>query len=212
MLAIDNIKIKYSQEGFLPNYPPHLISDEEMCEAFLPNLNSDSKAFSYFKHTYKLTNDNLADEYECLMNALRFHIARFLSSVESFKVDLPDWVYSYMLGQVVNRFSDVEDRHYFLVGINRDNMDDILTPESQLACYRISERYVNKLDKYTRFFDVNLELKDYSDKDKQIILDEFETWGVNYLDPKDKNPKIYIRPPSMFGEQNIIKIIRVNGV
>ena len=31
----DIIKIKYVREGWLPNWPYHLISDQEMCDAFL---------------------------------------------------------------------------------------------------------------------------------------------------------------------------------
>ena len=36
MFTHDVIKQMYTLEGYLPNYPPHLISDEEMFEAFLP--------------------------------------------------------------------------------------------------------------------------------------------------------------------------------
>ena len=35
MMIHDVIKIKLSREGYLPDYPPHLISDEEMCRAFI---------------------------------------------------------------------------------------------------------------------------------------------------------------------------------
>lgn len=36
-LVHDLIKIKYVREGYLPNYPYHLISDSEMCDAFINN-------------------------------------------------------------------------------------------------------------------------------------------------------------------------------
>ena len=35
MSILDNVKIKYIQEGYLPNYPYHLISDIEAFNAFL---------------------------------------------------------------------------------------------------------------------------------------------------------------------------------
>ena len=222
MLAINNIKIKYSQEGYLPNYPPHLISDEEMCEAFLSNRDTESKeldssTYVYFDDMYPLYNEDLESEYNLLINALRFHIVRFLTKVESFYSDLPDWVYSYMLGQVINDSSDKADIHYFLVGIHRDNMDDVLTPESQEACYKISKRYVNKLDREYKYLDLFELLNEvdkqskkpiYSDADKEIIYSELDKWKVAVPD----SGQIMIRPPSMFGEQNIIKLIRLSAV
>ena len=56
MLIHDVIKIQYSRQGYLPNYPPHLISDEEMCDAFLKFDDIDSfeedTGLSYFKDNY----------------------------------------------------------------------------------------------------------------------------------------------------------------
>ena len=86
MLSKDNIKIKYSEEGYLPNFPPHLISDEEMCQAFLTN------EFSYFYDNYPLLTDTLSDSYQELLNAIRYHIVRLVSKVEGFQRDLPNWV------------------------------------------------------------------------------------------------------------------------
>lgn len=201
MLVVDNIKIKYSQEGYLPNYPPHLISDEEMCEAFLVN------EFSYFKDMYPLVDENLKSEYELLINAFKYHIVRFLTKVEEFYSELPNWVYSYMLGQVVTNMSEQEDRHYFLAGIHSDNIEDILTIESQQQCYKYSKRYVNKLDKSERFVYLDEILNGFSDSEKSTIQSEFDKWGVVF----SEYGELMIRPPSMFGEQNIIKMIRLHS-
>ena len=204
----------------MPNYPPHLISNEEMCEAFLTNpvkyqqalnkaLEDGSDApyeISYFKHVYRLVNRSMEDEYEVLMNAFRYHIARFLTSVESFYSDLPDWVYSYMMGHVIANSSSAEDRHYFLTGINRDNIDDIMTSESQEACYEVSKRYINNLSRDQKYVELAILLKNYSTSEKATILNEFKAWGVTIL----PDNSIFMRPPSMFGEQNIIKIIRLS--
>ena len=35
MFIHDLIKIKYIREGYLPNYPYHMISDEEVFNAFI---------------------------------------------------------------------------------------------------------------------------------------------------------------------------------
>ena len=65
-LLTDYIKIKYSQEGYLPNYPYHLLSDKECMNAFLSGevvsdltilsykdmLNTCSNLSGYFIDTY----------------------------------------------------------------------------------------------------------------------------------------------------------------
>ena len=212
MLAIDNIKIKYSQEGYLQNYPPHLISDEEMCNAFLTNpISYFTNIYPFLGEKYESDGETYTDFYKAylkLINAFKYHICRFLSSVDSFKVDLPNWVYSYMLGSVVNSTSPQEDRHYILVGLNCDNIDDILTVEYQLACYKLSQRWVNKLDKSLKVANLDTLLKDYTDNEKDIIMSEFNQWDVSF----DDNNDILFRPPSMYGEQNIIKLIRLGQV
>lgn len=202
MLAKNNIKILYSQEGYLPNYPPHLISDEEMFDAF---LNND---FAYFKDYYPLKNNNLQIQYETLLNAFRYHFARLFSSVESFREDLPDWVYSYMLGEVVTDSSIQEDRHYLLVGLGKDNIDDEITSESQLQCYVFSSNWVNKLNKTLRKANLGTLLKDYELDEQQLIVSDFEKFGVVFNESGD----IDTRPPSMYGEPHVIKLIRLNEV
>lgn len=174
-LAIDNIKIKYSQEGYLPNYPHHLISDEEMCNAFIGN------DLSYFYDNYPLLDDELESEYDDLINAIKYHIQIFLDKDSDSWADLPDWVYSYMLGHVISVNSDWRDRHRLLVGLEDDNLDDDITASAQLRCYYMSRRYVNKLSK----------------AEKEVIVD---------------GETIVTRPPALFGEPHIVKLLRLNEV
>ena len=218
-IVIDNIKVKYSQEGYLPDYPPHLISDEEMCEAFIPNrvtknyYDNSSEPFSYFYDTYPLVNKNLEDKYQTLVNAIKYHFVRFLTKVKAFYEPLPDWVYSYMLGQVVNQQSVQDDRHYLLSGIGYDNIDDVLNSDAEAQIYNISRRWVNKLDKSIKFANINTilsqtdssNLPKFSEDDKIKIKEEFEAWQVEF----EESGQIVTRPPSMFGEQSIIKLIRL---
>lgn len=200
MLAKDIVKIKFSQEGYLPNYPPHLISDEEMCQAFLTN------EISYFYDTYILKVPEFQDQFELLINAMKYHIARFLSSVETWQKDLPNWVYSYMLGHVVNDNSDVKDRHDFLVKLNTDNMDDEITADAQIVCYNFSLQWVNKLNKTVRIEYLDENLEEYAESEKSQINSELEFWGVS----KDESGNIISRPPTMFGEPHVIKLLRLN--
>lgn len=44
----DVVKIKYTREGYVQNYPSHLLSDDEMCDGFLkypndPDMDADEK-------------------------------------------------------------------------------------------------------------------------------------------------------------------------
>ena len=157
-LVTDNIKIKYSELGYLPNYPPHLISDKEMCDAFLYN------DISYFYDTYPLNlfdfegatdeelelNNELLKAYSGLVAVIKYYIDKFLDKDSDDWEDLPHWVYSYMLGHTVNKNSHHKDRHDLLVLLEYiyadvDNIEDELTPLSELACLEVSTRWINKV-------------------------------------------------------------------
>lgn len=224
MLASNVVKIKYSDAGYLPNYPPHLISDEEMCQAFLTN------EISYFYDTYMLVEPGLIREYNKLLNAFRFHIARYLSKIEAWQQDLPSWVWSYMLGEVVHQESVQQDKHYLLTGLGCDNIDDDITPESQILCYKRSYDWVAKLSKNLKILNVKSEIdkifKNLPDelfyKYVEIIFSELKRWGVkntetwtieDYRKPGLMDTSKYdinIRPPAMFGEPHVIKLIRLS--
>lgn len=135
----DIIKIKYVSEGYLANYPYHMISDEEMCNAFLNDSNDD--AFHYY---YPCINPNLEDAYNRLTSAIRYHVCQFLSNTEVSPF-LPDWVYSYMLGSTIGPRSETLDKHDLLVMLNLDNIDDIFTPEAAASCLDISKNWIKKL-------------------------------------------------------------------
>ena len=51
-LIHDAIKIKYIELGYLPDTPYHLISDAEMCDAF---LHRDTEGYSVFDKTSQST-------------------------------------------------------------------------------------------------------------------------------------------------------------
>lgn len=139
-LIHDTIKIKYAEEGYLPDYPYHLVSDEEMCEAFILNESN------YFDDNYPLIAKDLETEYNALKDAILHHIHSFISSKDDNKA-LPDWVYSYMLGAVISVNSDEKDRHDLLVFLDSDNIDDIITEKAQRACFQESKEWLRKLSR-----------------------------------------------------------------
>lgn len=162
MFIHDILKIKYVREGFLPDYPYHLISDEEMFYAF---LNDEKECF--FRDMYPCISDSLKSKYDKLVEEIRYHINQYLSA----KVDiLPDWVYSYMLGSTIGPNSDLYDIHDMLVLLNLDNIEDTITVEIYNSIYNISQQHVRKLIEEERIH----------------------------------------RPPTIFGEPHVIKILRLN--
>lgn len=136
----DVIKIKYVQEGYLPNIPYHLISDEEMCDAFM----NDSGDEDFWTYKYPLIDENLREPYENLKSAILWHINQLKDSQDP-SFAMPDWVYSYMLGEVLSVNSSIYDLHYLLVMLGVDNINDIFTPLAASACYKVSNIWLGKL-------------------------------------------------------------------
>ena len=133
------IKMNLVDEGYLPNYPYHMISDTEMCDAFLNESEND-----YFHYMYPLVKDSLQTEYDTLVSNIQWHLDQLKSSMDD-GYTLPDWVYSYMLGAVVSVHSTQRDVHDLLVLMNVDNLYDEFTPIASESCYNISKSWLDKL-------------------------------------------------------------------
>jgi len=179
MFMNDLVKIKLSRLGYLPNYPPHLISDAEMCDAFLPYLyDADNPLdgyddcmnaeLNYFRDTYPLLSDTLMDAYKILVSEIAYHLNILKTTVDTEYV-LPDWVYSYMIGSVVSVDSTQKDRHDLFVLLGTDNLYDEFDEKCSIACYNESIDWLKKLPTTSRQH----------------------------------------RPPTMFGEPHVIKSLRV---
>lgn len=147
----DVIKIKYSESGYLPNYPPHLISDDEMCDAFMQYPEGDnaweefknSTNISFYRDMYPVIDGTLDDDYRKLAEGIADEISKFKASLEDDR-RLPDWVYSYMLGIVLTKNSPQLDMHDMLVNMGIDNQMDEFTPECAQMCLKISDYQINK--------------------------------------------------------------------
>ena len=146
-LVHDIIKMKYIRMGYLPNHPYHLISDMEMCDAFLCK---DENRFCYFRDHYPLPSPIFQEVYDELVDNLYYHLEE-LKKFEAINSGpgeiyiLPDWVYTYMIGSTLGINSDKRDIHDMLVLMNMDNMDDEFTPEIHSACLEISTNWLKKL-------------------------------------------------------------------
>lgn len=140
----DVIKIKYVREGYLPNIPYHLVSEREMCNAFL-SLGDDGNSISgYFVDNYPLLDESMKSEYDELVSCIRYHISKMIQSVEA-DPKMPDWVYSYMVGSCISINSDILDIHDLLVPLGVDNVDDVFTASASRECLKVSKEWLRKL-------------------------------------------------------------------
>lgn len=152
MFIHDVIKIQLVNEGYLKDYPPCLLADSEMCDAFLPLSYPVSdeawenfllpSTFCMFKDYYPLLDAELEDEYRALVESIAYYIAQFKADLSD-DARMPDWVYSYMNQSVVGPRSDERDITDLakLLNLDKDEFD----AELSAACYHVSEAWLQKL-------------------------------------------------------------------
>lgn len=149
----DIIKRQYVYEGYLPNYPYHLISDKEMFDAFIFNENN------YFDNYYPrslFSDSELSLYYDNLKDEMISYINNYISDNSNI---LPNWVYSYMLGVVISINSDKRDVHDLLIMLGEDNLDDDFTVEAAAKCYGLSKDWETKLSRQPTVFGEPLIIK-----------------------------------------------------
>lgn len=140
MFIYDLIKIRYSSSGFLPNTPYHLISDKEMFDAFIHN---DMNYFSWNYPDILRDTDFGSTPYETLKTALIYHVDRAIASIGSEDVYIPpDWVLSYMLGNVIGNRSDYADIHDLGAAFGITDTSEGFTEKIATACYYTSRRWL----------------------------------------------------------------------
>lgn len=157
----DIIKIKYSRLGYLPSFPYHMISDREMFDAFIgiSENSSDNPIFfdDYYANPFadedvlyeKLDKNgvvtatiSLSAEYIKLKQYIKTAIVSYLDSDDAV---LPDWVYTYMLGEVVGTKSEYYDIYDTLALMQSNNLNNEFMPSDCAKCYDVSLRYISTL-------------------------------------------------------------------
>lgn len=175
MLVHDIIKIKYVKLGYLKkNYPYHLISDEEMFNAFIDlgtefksNLIDPRVRFfnKYYPNPFEKTDIyyklnaagdvvaeyNLYDMYQKLKGYIVTTINAYMQAHGTLsEFELPDWIYTYMLGEVVYNKSEYLDIQDTLALLGCSNLDNAFTKEACIACFATSLNYVATLSTGSR--------------------------------------------------------------
>lgn len=79
--------------------------------------------------------------YLKLTRSICMHIDKYISGVST---EIPDWVYTYMLGVVVSQKSDMLDVHDIISPLGVDNPDDEFDIMAAIACYQTSQTYLEK--------------------------------------------------------------------
>lgn len=196
MLVHDIIKIKYVDLGYIKkNYPYHLISDEEMFNAFIDLdtgfksslIDPDVRFFDMYypnpfaeeDYIYQKKNAmgdvieeiSLSSEYSKLKSYIISTINDYLTyygTPEESDHLIPHWIYTYMLGEVIYQQSEYLDIQDMLTLLNCSNLENEFTREACVACYATSLKYISTL-----------------------------TTGI--------------RPPTIFGEPHVIKYLRLDS-
>ena len=192
-LIHDIIKIKYSKLGYLPGYPYHLISDEEMFDAFIC-LDAENEDKKKQEHFFDDNYPNPFEEQDLMYNKynkageivstvslsgeytkLRSYIIKTISTYiehqgkeDASSYTIPDWIYTYMLGEVVYNNSEYLDIYDTLALLGDNSIDNKFTNHSCALCYATSIKYISTL-----------------------------TSGI--------------RPPTVFGEPHVIKQLRLEA-
>lgn len=140
MLLNDTVKINFIRQGFLMDVPYHLISDEEMLQAFI----SDD-GYDFFHIMYPLVDKSLEWEYGLLESGIKSEVQNCLDAIKQQKeYTIPDWIYSYMLGAVIGPKSNQQDKHDLFVLLGCDNIDDEFNLAACKSCYKASVTWLNK--------------------------------------------------------------------
>lgn len=177
----DTIKILYTNLGYLPNYPYHLISDDEMFDAF---MKEDGGVFTDYYPCGKPVPENISSrewddlsEYDPwdgdLITAYEYLKECIFSKITLYRRDqtktIPNWVYSYMLLTPISYDSTEIDIQYLydLIGLNSDAEMPKFNHEVAKYCFAISNDWIHK------------------------------------------TPGLADRVPSMFGEAHVIKSLRL---
>lgn len=137
----DAAKIRLSKLGYLPNYPYHLISDEELFDAF---ISSDPSKQTYFSDYYPCLAESLQEAYENLVKGILYHIDSYKKE-KGGRIPLPIWIYSYMLGSAIGVESDKLDIHDLIYPLGVDNIEDEFNERAEIACYNISKRWIESV-------------------------------------------------------------------
>lgn len=213
MFIHDIIKIRYSNDGYLIDYPYHLISDTEMLTAFY-----DADGAGFFTDNYPCLSEDI--QFIRSYNLLILTIVTYLLLYKHGVIDtIPDWVYSYMLGSSICVNSDKLDIYDLNMqfGIGKT---DIFTQACSEACLSESSNvcmgYFRHTMSITTFpASVVDDMKSIKLQYNTDTMPELYNDTVITLYDLCRNiniSSVFERPPTMFGEPHVLKSLRLKQI
>lgn len=205
MLIHDVIKIRLTNDGYLANYPYHMMSDREMFTAFIGN-----NPGNYFTDNYPCL-DKTNDVLKILRNQLALSVLYYTAMYQAAEQAIPDWVYSYMLGSTISIYSDKLDIHDLNAQLHTENDSDEFTLASSVACMQESAKTLGYVT-INQVTAIPLEAEK-----KQAVEDIFRNVMIDtdlsaYDLYHNNGDVIYVRPVSVFGEPHVLKSLRLRQI
>ena len=213
MLIHDVIKIRLTNDGYLANYPYHMMSDREMFAAFMGN-----GTVNYFTDNYPCL-DRTNDVLKTLRNQLALSVLYYTAMYQVAEQAIPDWVYSYMLGSTLSVYSDKLDIHDLNAQLHTENDSDEFTLASSVACMQESAKNLG-------YFVINQTTPiPLEGEKKQAVEDIFRNTVIDteqvegtvteitaYDLYHNSGDTVHTRPVSIFGEPHVLKSLRLRQI
>ncbi len=199
MFIHDIIKMKFVREGYLMNWPYHLLSDEEMCDAFL----------TYPWYDYRTDDEKLAD---VTLDADEVW-SRFLKGTELcyFRDMYPLHVENHCgTGPEIieeSKYRELVEAIAYHINVLKTSHNDIRLLPDWIYSYMLGSTlgpYSSQLDLHSMFVMMD------TDNDFDECLPECTEACYNISKEwLKKIPDLDHRPPTMFGEPHVIKYLRL---
>lgn len=197
----DVIKIKYAREGYLPDLPYHLISDEEMCDAFI-NL-PDNIRNSISDDSFGITVSKTANK----MNSTRWYNAflKDTSQILYFRDNYPlidDSISTY--------YKDLVNRIFYEIQEFKKNPDNEKTLPDWIYSYMLGiciGPNSTQIDIHDMIYSMGTD-NTYDEYNLQCAAECLRIsidWLKRIIVPEGEVK----RPPTMFGEPHVLKSIRL---
>lgn len=214
MYIHDIIKIRYSDDGYLIDYPYHMISDKEMLSAFY-----DNEGAGFFADNFPCLSQSI--DFIRSYNLLVLTILTYILLYKNGERDtIPDWVYSYMLGSTISVNSDKLDIHDLSVQLNTVTDGDTFTQACSEAClaesknvcngFIYSNMNINSFSAATIADMKNIKLAYNTDTVEDLYSDTVIT--LYDLCRNVTISTVFDRPPTMFGEPHVLKSLRLQQI
>jgi len=142
-MLMDTIKIKYVELGYLPNWPYHMISDDEVLRAFIindVNFYQDNYFCSFDLYDIEIWKMHPLQELTKLIWIAVKHVLQR-------RIELPNWIYPYMLGEVVGPKSSTKDIDDLIELCNLKGIvpSGEMSPTLCITLFKISYAWLTKL-------------------------------------------------------------------